>query len=324
MNKRLFIYIILLMLFSCKTTQVTNFTYAKTKRSDYILKYNNLAIREMKRSGILASITLAQALLESDNGNSTLARNANNHFGVKCHNSWKGKKIYHDDDRRKECFRKYNSVYESYRDHTNFIKNGNRYRFLFKIKKNNYKAWAKGLQKAGYATNNKYASMLIKIIEENKLYRFDNNNISNTFSDENVAINNNSRVVLPNNDDFSFSINKHKIFNVNRIEYIFVKKNDTYESLNEEFDLLSWELAKYNELEKDTELIVNQILFLQPKRNKADVRHEYHVVKEGETMHSISQLYGVKLRKLYAKNNLKKGKQPAVGVKIWLRKNKKD
>ncbi len=320
MNKRLLIYIIPLILISCKTTQITNVTYSNTKRSEYIKKYNSLAIKEMKRSGIPASITLAQALLESDNGNSTLARKANNHFGVKCHNAWKGKKIYHDDDKRKECFRKYNSVYDSYKDHTNFIKNGYRYKILFKIKKNNYKAWAKGLQKAGYATNNRYANMLIKIIEDNKLYLFDNKdyNITDAISDENVVINT-SRIKLDDTDDFSFSINKHKIFNTNRIDYIVVKKNDTYESLSEEFDLLSWELGRYNELEKNSELKVNQILFLQPKRNKSDVRYKYHIVKEGETIYNISQLYGVKLRKLYERNNIETDKQPVVGTKLLLR-----
>jgi len=321
MNKRLLIYIIPLILISCKTTQITNVAYSNTKRSEYIKKYNSLAIKEMKRSGIPASITLAQALLESDNGNSTLARKANNHFGVKCHNTWKGKKIYHDDDRRKECFRKYNSVYDSYKDHTYFIKNGQRYRFLFDIKADNYKAWAKGLQKAGYATNNRYANMLIKIIEDNNLDVFDNSNysISEPFIEENNTIENAGKIETRDTDDFSFSINKHEILYANRIDYILVKKNDTYESLAKEFDLLSWELRKYNELEKDSELKVNQILFLQPKRNKSDVRYKYHIVKERDTIYNISQLYGVKLRKLYERNNIEINKQPVVGTKLLLR-----
>ncbi len=141
-------------------------------REDYIKTYSDLAMKEMARVGIPASITLAQGCLESDNGNSTLATKGNNHFGIKCHD-WTGKKIYHDDDAKNECFRSYDSPYESYMDHSQFLTTRDRYAELFELKPHDYRGWAKGLKNAGYATASNYATLLIKIIEDNELYRFD-------------------------------------------------------------------------------------------------------------------------------------------------------
>lgn len=154
------------------TTSVILLAQSKS-RSQYIEEYHELAIKEMNRVGIPASITLAQGMLESGNGNSTLARKSNNHFGIKCHNDWKGKRVYHDDDRKGECFRKYKTVYQSYIDHSDFLTGKQRYASLFELKTTDYKGWAKGLKKAGYATDPKYAHRLIEIIEENNLDRFD-------------------------------------------------------------------------------------------------------------------------------------------------------
>ena len=142
-------------------------------RKEYIEKYKELAVKQMRKHKIPASIILAQACLESSNGNSELARKANNHFGIKCHNGWEGKGYKHDDDRKGECFRRYNSAEESFTDHSNFLKSGSRYNSLFDLRITDYKAWAHGLKAAGYATNPKYAQMLIKIIEENRLYELD-------------------------------------------------------------------------------------------------------------------------------------------------------
>ncbi|MZP65514.1 MAG: hemagglutinin, partial [Bacteroidales bacterium] len=139
----------------------------------YINQYRDIAISEMKRTGVPASITLAQGMVESDYGRSTLARLGNNHFGIKCHNGWKGQTMRKHDDRRNECFRKYNSALESYYDHSDFLRSGSRYAFLFDLDPLDYKAWARGLKKAGYATNPDYANMLIRKIEENRLYEFD-------------------------------------------------------------------------------------------------------------------------------------------------------
>ncbi|OFX45225.1 MAG: hypothetical protein A2X13_08965 [Bacteroidetes bacterium GWC2_33_15] len=316
------IFLFPVFLFGCKTYQVpqnqTN-NYTSQNRKSYIENYKDLAIREMKRCGIPASITLAQAMLESDNGNSTLARKANNHFGIKCHNGWNGEKIYHDDDRRGECFRKYNTVYESYHDHSDFIANGSRYQFLFDHDKSDYKAWAKGLQRAGYATSNTYAGLLIKIIEDNQLYLFDYGKdidySDNTYVDT-------QKVQLGDIDNFKINVNKHQVLTKNRIEYIIVKKGDTFKTLTDEFQKISWELPKYNEIPEDAVLAEGQIIYLQPKRNKAEYGSDFHEVKEGETMYSISQLYGIKLNSLYEKNLMEKGTEPKAGQKIWLRKLK--
>lgn len=291
--------------------------HISTDRKTYINNYAELAVREMNRSGIPASITLAQALLESDNGNSTLAQKANNHFGIKCHNSWKGGKVYHDDDKRNECFRKYNSVYDSYRDRSDFIVRGQRYASLFDIKPTDYKAWARGLQKAGYATSRTYASMLVKIIEDNQLYVFDRGGSLSDISDDYVS--DTEEVVLADVDNFKIYTEKHQVYSKNRIDYIVVKGGDTFKSITEEFGMLPWELYKYNEIDEDQKLHEGQILYIQPKRNRAEHGFDFHEVKEGETMYSISQMYGVKVNKLYEKNLMDEGTEPNVGQKLWLR-----
>lgn len=327
MRKRLTLLIIPLLMASCKMQQVQNtsksgsIAYVSLERKEYIEKYNDLAIKEMKRSNIPASITLAQAMLESDNGNSTLARKANNHFGIKCHNSWNGKKVYHDDDRRNECFRKYESIYESYKDHSDFIANGNRYQFLFDLSPTDYKAWAKGLQKAGYATSRTYSTLLIKIIEDNQLFVFDRGgSLSyNTGRDSDID---SQDVVLGDVDNFSINLNKHKVYERNRIDYIIAKESDTYESVTEEFGMLAFELYKYNEISEKSKLAEGNIVYLQPKRMKAQAGSNHHIVKEGETMYTISQMYGVKISSLLSKNLMQEGDEPSVGQKIWLRKMK--
>lgn len=328
MTKRLFVLIIPLLVVSCnvqrvsKSTNNSNKSYVSMERKDYINNYKDLAIKEMKRSRIPASITLAQALLESDNGNSTLARNAKNHFGIKCHNSWTGSKIYHDDDRRNECFRKYRTVYESYIDHSDFIANGPRYQFLFELKPTDYKSWAKGLQKAGYATSRTYAHLLVKIIEDNQLYIYDNPDFADySFpSDSELTTHGNE---LGDVDNFKINLNKHVVKENNRIDYIIVKDGDTFESITEEFGMLPFELYKYNEVDEKAKLTVGQILYLQPKRNKAEAGKKHHIVQEGENMYDISQKYGIRLKKLYEKNLMDEDSEPDAGQKIWLRDFKK-
>jgi hypothetical protein len=161
-------WIFILLLFSSFLVVAQN----KTER--YIEKYQSVAIAEMDRYGIPASITLAQGILESGNGESRLATEGKNHFGIKCHENWNGKIIIEDDDEKGECFRKYSKVADSYRDHSLFLTERGRYSFLFEYQKTDYKAWAKGLKKAGYATNPKYPTLLIDLIEKYDLSRFDN------------------------------------------------------------------------------------------------------------------------------------------------------
>ncbi len=293
----------------------------RISREEYINSYSKLAIKEMKRSGVPASITLAQGMLESDNGNSTLARKANNHFGIKCHSTWNGKKYFHDDDEKQECFRKYKSVHQSFLDHSDFLRNGKRYKFLFDLKPDNYKAWARGLKKAGYATNPEYANLLIKIIKENKLYEYDTGKKIKR-SKEAEEKKESKAVHLADVDNYTIGPIGREVLQRNRIDYIIVKKEDTFYKITEEFDLILLQVYKYNDLPKDAVINEGDVLYIQPKRSKAEYKYEFHIVKEGETMYSISQLYGIKLKQLYKKNLMQVGNEPVTDQKIWLRKRK--
>jgi len=335
MRKALYVIPLLLLAVSCRSTRVNssrieNISHSNSNVANYTSLYAQKAVQEMQRTGIPASITLAQGIIESDYGRSRLATRANNHFGIKCHSSWKGKKIYHDDDKRGECFRSYNSAEESFRDHSDFLVNGSRYDFLFSLRLDDYKGWAKGLKKAGYATNPKYASMLIRTIEENKLFLYDNSSArvmaaaerdNNISSGKEPVISDNAMADRSANAEFVVH-NRSRIKTRNRIQYILVEENDTYRSLAKEFDLLSWEIFRYNDLPDEAELRRGQLLFLQPKRNKAEIGNDYHILKEGETMFTISQLYGIKLKILYERNNLVPGRKPETGTELWLRKAK--
>lgn len=281
----------------------------KITREQYIDKYARLAMEEMQRAGIPASITLAQGCLESDNGNSRLARDAKNHFGIKCHD-WDGRKIYHDDDEEKECFRKYRSEIDSYTDHTEFLTSKSRYGELFTLKQDDYKGWAKGLQQAGYATSPKYADLLIKIIEENELYRYDRMVLAQAPGPE------------PGTGSRPGGASEGRIMTNNRVEYIIVRKGDTPESLREEFDLYPGELMRYNNLARGFEPDSGMILYLQPKRRKAERGMKYHEVRAGESLWEISQAYGLKMKNLYAMNHLEEGSEVEAGVVLWLRKTK--
>lgn len=288
---------------------------------DYINTYRDIAISEMKRTGVPASITLAQGMIESNYGRSELARKGNNHFGIKCHN-WGGPAIYHNDDRRNDCFRKYKSPEESFRDHSDFLKNGSRYSFLFNLSPTDYEGWARGLKKAGYATNPDYANMIIRKIEEENLTVYDRGYIAGKSQEKTSDTRN---TVKERSSKVTASLNEGVIAKAprvmvnNRIEYIIVKDGDTREELEEQFNLLRWELPRYNELNNDFRLSHGQILYLQPKRDKADAGKENYIFSEGDTMYSISQKFGVKLKSLYEMNRMAEGTQPEPGTKLWLR-----
>jgi hypothetical protein len=285
----------------------------KITREKYIADFSELAMREMLRVGIPASITLAQGCLESNNGNSTLATKGNNHFGIKCHD-WTGKKVYHDDDKRHECFRSYPSAYDSYMDHSKFLTTKSRYASLFEISPHDYRGWAKGLKAAGYATANNYATLLIRIIEENQLYQYD------------LMVLNGS---LDDIDTTSYlagqgAMTKRKVLLNNRIEYILSEPGDTPESLRAELELYKNEIYRYNDLYKGAKLKTGSIIYLQPKRKKAAPGNEIHRVDAGQTMYAISQIYGVKLKHLYRKNHLMEGEQPLEAKDIYLRRKKRE
>lgn len=326
-----------LVFYSCRSTRPAVQPSAGRKQNAqvYIEKYKDLAVSEMKRTGIPASITLAQGMIESDFGRSRLALEANNHFGIKCHDDWTGPTIKHNDDRRKECFRKYAKPEDSFYDHSDFLKSGSRYTSLFDIPSDDYKGWARGLKKAGYATNPDYASMLIRKIEENNLHYFDMEYTSNRqpvrtveevekvekkvesrikdslASKQNEESDNNIIPVIPG-----------RIMENNRIQYIIVKDGETREMIEKEFRLLRWELPRYNELEEDFVPVAGQILYLQPKRDRAEPGKETHQVAQGDTMYSISQKYGLKIKKLYELNRIAEGEEPSPGTKLWLRSYK--
>lgn len=305
----------------------------------------------MKRTGIPASITLAQGMIESDEGRSSLAREANNHFGIKCHNDWTGGKVYHNDDRRNECFRKYLRSEDSFYDHSDFLKSTPRYSFLFNMSASDYKGWAHGLKKAGYATNPDYDNMLIRTIEEKKLHYYDTDYTPGTAqqkrdittfqavaaagTDKNpppaASVNVNNRVPTapvavdnrvqpsPVNESNPVVARVSRIMENNNLKYIIVRDGDTRQKIEDEYQLLSWELARYNDLANDFSLSPGQILYLQPKKDKAESGKEYYTSVEGDTMYLISQRYGIKLKSLYKLNRMEADDEPAPGSIIWLR-----
>ena len=289
-------------------------------KSEYIEKYHKLAVNEMNRVGIPASITLAQGLLESGNGNSVLARKSNNHFGIKCHIDWSGEKVYHDDDHTGECFRSYKSVYESYIDHSDFLTAKTRYASLFDLDPTDYKGWAKGLKKAGYATDPQYAHHLIRIIEENDLHRFD---LGGTFVKEYKDTDKPESKRLANDNFTVNAFPSHQVELNNGVKYVTVQQGDSFEDISKEFGLKSWELFTYNDLPENARAQDYKHIYLQSKRNKAHRKHPSHRVKPGETLHYISQKYGVKMSRLYRYNQMKKGEKVSEGQLIQLRKKKK-
>lgn len=266
---------------------------------DYIKKYRDLAVQEMKKYHIPASITLAQGLLESGAGKSTLARKSNNHFGIKCGSDWRGKTVSHDDDARGECFRAYKHPKQSYEDHSKFLAGRPRYASLFKLKITDYKGWARGLKKAGYATNPRYAEQLIDIIELYDLHRYDTKG-GLKWMKENP--------------------NPHQPYIANGLVYIVVRAGDSWKSISREFDISQKKLRKYNDLYKGYELKVGDILYLEKKNKKADKEHIVHVIRAGESMYSISQKYGIRLKNLYKLNKMDaEDPSPEVGTILRLR-----
>ena len=295
-------------------------TSSKVTANEYIEKYKEIAVREMLLNKIPASITLGQGILESESGTSVLSVGSNNHFGIKCHLDWNGETFIHDDDRKNECFRKYTSVEESYIDHSKFLLSRNWYKPLFELQLTDYKGWARGLKKAGYATDKHYAEKLIRIIEENDLTVYDKvENLAllperkpTTSAQPNTSIQK-SPILPETTADYEIQLNNDR-------KFIVAKKGDSISKLAKQFDMKEWQFYKYNDLPKGAKLRVGEIVYLQPKKNHA--KEDFHIVKHGEDMRSISQIYCVKLSKLYENNLMSFGTQPKQGEKIYLRKRK--
>ncbi len=278
----------------------------------YIEKYHRIAIEEMKKFGIPASITLAQGLLESAAGLSYLAQEGNNHFGIKCHRDWNGKRLYRDDDEKNECFRGYNSASESFRDHSEFLKYRSRYAFLFEESPTDYKAWANGLKKAGYATDRRYPKRLIELIERYELHRYD----LEGYEVEIKAYTEKEPDIPPAEILESYQINVSK----NYVKFVVAKKGDTFSSIAKQIEVSEKRLLKYNELERVPELKGGERLYIQPKRRKAHRDFKTYTVQEGDSMYAIAQKFAIKLKYLYKRNKeIATGREPEAGEVLELR-----
>ncbi len=270
-------------------------------KKEYISFYEQIAIQQMNQYKIPASITMAQGILESGSGNSTLAKTANNHFGIKCHTDWKGEKVYFDDDAKNECFRSYTKVEDSYIDHSIFLTTRKRYESLFSLSLSDYKGWANGLKSAGYATNPKYAEELIRLIEELELYKLD----GSFFSPISTS---NSYLVLA------------KQTHENKVDYIKVRKGDSFYQISKRYGLTLSQLHAYNDFNPLKDILeAGDIVYLEPKRFYSRIKNTI-VLERTMSLREISQKEAVKLKKLMRKNQISSpDEQLPKGEKIFLR-----
>lgn len=272
----------------------------------YIDQYKDLAIEQMLKYNIPASITLSQGLLESGAGRSWLTKSSNNHFGIKCH-GWTGRRVFHDDDERGECFRAYDNPRQSFEDHSRFLATQSRYARLFNYSRTDYKSWARGLKQCGYATNPQYASKLIQIIELYNLNQYDKAKKFDQFM-----------VKHSTEDGVAPDGNFHVIKAYNKNYYVIARKGDSFQSLSKELCIGKRKLAKYNERSYKEKLAAGDVIYLKKKRKKAtkEYKNRPHIVQIGESMYLISQKYGIRLSSLYKKNHLSPDYQIKVGDKL--------
>ncbi len=291
----------------------------------YINQYKDLAMAEMIRTGVPASIKLAQGIHETSAGRSELVLKSNNHFGIKCKSTWTGKKVYHDDDALGECFRSYDDPSTSYADHSDFLKNNQRYAFLFKLDPHDYKGWAYGLKKAGYATNIKYSQILVRLIEEYNLQQYtlialgelkapDVMLVSNKPQESPMKVTN---AVITETPKKAVNYPEGE-FKVNHTKVVFVKAGTSLLAIANEYGITYARLLEFNELQDTDVLEEDQLIYLQRKRKVGS--REFHVVEEGETLYGIAQAEGIRLDELAKLNLLGEDDQPAVGEKIFLQK----
>lgn len=323
-----------------------------TPQERYIEKYAPLAVAEMYRSGVPASITLAQGLLESGSGQSELARMSNNHFGIKCHNNWDGGRVYYDDDAKGECFRKYSHPSESFRDHSDFLRFRDRYKFLFDYRVTDYKAWAHGLKKAGYATDPAYPKKLIKLIEDYDLNQYDRKPASfgKSYNKKNDKVQEPKKAVakeekkivakdekkqelpLPpsvveqvkvlnekQKEVFHFSLER-KIYTQNNVPFVYAEEGDTYATIAASHNLFVREVLKFNDLKKDGPLAPGTVVYLKPKKKSAAKGVDKYVFEDGDNLRDVAQRFGVRLESLIRLNRFEDDATPRGGDIIILRK----
>lgn len=293
---------------------------------EYIAEWKEVAVKKMKEHGIPASITLAQGLLESGNGNSVLAREGNNHFGIKCTPDWTGGRTYHDDDKKNDCFRKYKNAAQSYEDHATFLQKS-RYASLFELKSTDYQGWAKGLKKAGYATDPNYPSKLIALIERYELHNLDkgidvaykpkpstssSRTSSSTKSSAPPRTRSGGQVI-------TFGTGRAIEQFEGRIKFVRAKEGETFRDLAQQLEMTHGMIARWNDMDKNATLKAGQVIYIQPKRSGAKSA-KVHVAASGETLWDVSQQYGVKLKRLSKYNGIPEDARLSSGQKIDLRK----
>ena len=315
---------------------------AGTPQERYISRYASIAVNEMYRTGVPASITLAQGIIESRSGQSTLAVDGNNHFGIKCHTSWKGKTMLADDDRRNECFRVYDSAEESFRDHSDFLRYRDRYKFLFDFKTTDYKSWAYGLKQAGYATDPSYAAKLIQCVEDYNLARFDRMTVDEAIDegglyaetpiakdevgeipDSPLKIEAGEIFMGKAGEEYRFSLSR-TLYSRNGVPFIYAVEGETYSSIAKSNHLLLKEILRFNDVPKGGELHAGDVVYLETKKSKT-VRglDKYIVGEEGETFHGICQRFAVKEKAIRKLNGLPASYVPREGDEIVLRPESK-
>lgn len=294
--------------------------------TQYIAQYKDIAIREMKRMGVPAAISLAQGLLETENGNSELLRKSNNHFGIKCKSSWTAEGVSHDDDAPGECFRVYKTAEDSYRDHSNFLRGGSRYAFLFKLDPRDYKGWAYGLRKAGYATNPKYPDILIKNIEDNNLEQytleaagevpvFDASKY--TDDPEDKSINDVLKSTGQNENQPGNNIEEPSKVTINGSRALYVNKGTSLLAVASQNNINLSRLLEINDLKKDGLLEKDQYVFLEKKQREGS--KGYYIVQPDETLYDVAQKNGIVMQSLYDFNGVAAGNNIHAGTKIFLR-----
>lgn len=311
---------------------------------DYIATYKDIAIREMKEYKIPASITLAQGIIESGAGNSALAREAKNHFGIKCHKGWDGKTYTMDDDAKDECFRKYKKAEDSFRDHSLFLTSRSRYADLFKLDIMDYEGWAKGLKAAGYATSPTYATALINRIKLNKLYLYDQlamgliteKELKKLLNDEEITATSEAEaeelrqemeleLAFTPTDRSLYELvdmteDKRFIYENNGVRFVYAKEGETPESLAKEFKIKKKKLCGFNLIKRSDEMVFHQgdIVYLEQLRNRNGKAKAY-VAEGGETVRDIALRFAVKPEKIMKRNKLDEGSVLKSGQKIKLR-----
>lgn len=301
----------------CLSLLCSPFSQAQTKLRqsymDYVRSYSAEAKRQMDKHAIPASITLAQGLVETGAGSSTLAQVHNNHFGIKCHSTWTGKRTYRADDGPNDCFRSYPNAKDSYEDHSVFLK-GKRYQRLFALRYDDYRGWAQGLQLCGYATNKGYANMLIKLIEDYELYALDHGKWPSWYTDAPKEIRKHSAQPAP-----SYDQPMRRSYISYGLLYVLADQNDSYQRIAEDMGIPAKKLAKYNDTPLDYPLNEGDIVYLEPKNTEATPRYSTYTVRIGDSMHDIAQRYGIRLDRLYKLNNKDADYSPEEGDVLRLR-----